>query len=87
MGNIMMGYVKYRPKHNAHFTNVADQCDVMLSVIGAKVSSPNAQYPALPKTIMNNDMTVRVEMSRWEKVSGFLHEDFKLNTNPTPSIL
>lgn len=83
----MIGYVKYSPKHKAHFTNVADQLDVMFKVMGANVPSPNAQYPALPKTTMNKEMTVNVPINKCGKLSGFLQEALRLRMSPTPSML
>ena len=51
LGNIIMGNVKYKPKHRASFTKVADQLEAIFKVIGASVASPNPTYPAAPKTV------------------------------------
>ena len=64
MGNIMMGKVRYNPKHNAHLTKAADQVLAMFNVMGASVASPKAQYPALPNTTIKSEITVRVAIKR-----------------------
>ena len=50
LGNIMMGKVKYNPKHKASLTKTDDQLAAIFKVMGAAVLSPKARYPAQPKT-------------------------------------
>ena len=68
-------------------TKVVDKSPDIFSVIGARVSSPNAMYPAQPKIAIKIERTAKVDVSNEANFSGFWQEAFKLRMRPAPSML